>query len=110
MRPNTVLETVISHETEFPPFALMRALSALCVQLEEPEHPSLIHALRIWFTYGCYKKLPQGFLCDVHELMDQYDRWQEDKSSDEGVPRVPLYELLPMGYCIQSIHGHFLYD
>jgi len=104
------IEAVISTETEFPPYALLQALALLCVGLQEPAHPQLAHAVRAWFTNGLYKKLPPAFICDIQELLAQDRAWHADEGVYRKQPNVPLYQLLPMADCIQSIHGHFLYD
>lgn len=94
----------------YPPFALTRALYTLCEELNEPDEIPLRLALGAWFSQGVLPKLPDAFKAAQDEYLAEFKKWDADRDGYHKQPSVPLYELLPIGECIQSIHGHFLYD
>jgi hypothetical protein len=110
MLQDSVLE-YINLGPSHPPFVLTHALYTLCIALQEPDDVDLKLALGVWFNRGLAAKLPSDFITTKEEYIAEFERWDKDRDGYAlHAPTVPLYDLLPMGDCIQSIHGHFLYD
>jgi Helicase HerA, central domain len=92
----------------FPPIRLFRALIALCDDIGE-EHDMLITSIVVWFN-AVWRRLPQAYMTDEEGFTRELNQWNENDDYDRGQISVPLYDLVSMGNCIGSIHGHFMYD
>lgn len=106
---NAVSDEITRREPA-PPLLLARALYTFCEELQEPYHPGLFSAITSCFCQGVFKRIPPSFTTTRKEFFEAFQKWDTDPSSYTKVPTIPLYELLPIGDVIESIHGHFLYD
>ena len=91
---------------DFPPMILARAMHTFCDGF--PYDSDTWFATRLCFNAGVFAKLPAAFITTREEYYREFLKWDNDPVAYGKEPSVPLYELLPMGEVIESVHLHFL--